>query len=88
MTNKYDNWFKRAPRHPDLKAGYILDIWAELGYDQAMSEKGHNLRGDFEDELYERYGLKCENRGETICRYHDGYERVIHEIEVALKENV
>ena len=87
MTNKYDDWFKRAPKHHDLKAGYILDIWAELGYDQAMSEKGHHQRSDFEDELYDRFGLECENWGETILRERDGYQKVINEI-AAVIENV
>ena len=85
MSNKYDDWFRRAPKHPDLKAGYILDIWAELGYDQAMSEEGHHQRSDFEDELYERYGLECENWGETILTKRDGYQEVINEITAALE---
>lgn len=87
MTNKYDDWFRRAPKHPDLKAGYILDIWAELGYDQAMSEEGHHQRSDFEDELYDRFGLECENWGETILIKRDGYQEVINEIKAAI-ENV
>ena len=85
MTNKYDDWFRRAPKHPDLKAGYILDIWAELGYDQAMSEEGHHQRSDFEDELYDRFGLECENWGETILTKRDGYQEVINEITAALE---
>ena len=87
MTNKYDDWFRRAPKHPDLKAGYILDIWAELGYEQSISEKGNHERSNFEDELYDRFGLECENWGERILRERDGYQKVINEIAAAI-ENV
>ena len=72
------------PKHPDLKAGYILDIWAELNFDQAMSEEGHHQRSDFEDE-YDRFGLECENWGETILTKRDGYQEVINEIRTAIE---
>ena len=42
-------------------------------------------RSNFEDELYERFGLECENWGETILTTRDGYQKVINEITGALE---